>query len=89
MRRAAVSIPSNIAEGQGRYTRLDERRFLLNARGSLTELETQIIISAKLLFLGDEAASKLLKLASATARPLNGLIRRLTHGFDDDGTPVS
>jgi four helix bundle protein len=42
MRRAAVSIPSNVAEGKGRFSRKELTQFLLNARGSLLELETQI-----------------------------------------------
>jgi four helix bundle protein len=48
LRRCAVSIPSNIAEGQGRATRGEFQQFLGHARGSLYELETQIVIAAKL-----------------------------------------
>ena len=55
MRRAAVSIPSNIAEGKGRYSRKELLQFLVNARGSLLELETQIEIARHLDYL-DEVA---------------------------------
>ncbi len=50
MRRASVSIPSNIAEGQGRRTTGDFIRFISNAEGSLCELDTQLIISMRLRF---------------------------------------
>ena len=45
MRRAAVSIPSNIAEGQARYSKREFTHFLRNSRGSLAELETQILLA--------------------------------------------
>ena len=74
LRRAAVSIPSNIAEGQGQLSKGDFRRFLGYARGSLCELETQIIISQNLDYLTEEEVINLLDLATEVGRILNGLI---------------
>src|SRR4051812_33782995 len=51
LRRCAVSIPSNIAEGQGRFTNQDFKRFLSQAMGSVCELETQIVIAAELSYV--------------------------------------
>ncbi|MFO0969858.1 MAG: four helix bundle protein [Gemmataceae bacterium] len=71
MRRAAVSIPSNIAEGQGRLTKGEFRQCLGYAKGSLLELETQLLISQNLGFLRDEEAPY--GHLSEVARLLNGL----------------
>ena len=77
MRRAAVSIPSNIAEGKGRCTDKDFRRFLFQARGSLLELETQIVLAVKLQYLSEAQSRKLQSLAMQVARSLAGLINAL------------
>jgi four helix bundle protein len=87
MRRAAVSIPSNIAEGQGRHARREYRHFLYQARGSLLEVETQIIIAAKLEYVCRENAIDLFKLARRTAKPLNGLIHHLDTLLSPDPRP--
>jgi four helix bundle protein len=74
LRRAAVSIPSNIAEGQGRISKGEFRVFLGNARGSLSELETQIMIAKNLEYITETEVTKLLEQASEVGRIINGLI---------------
>lgn len=74
MRRAAVSIPSNIAEGHARFSKREFKHFLRNARGSLAELETQAILSKDLHYLKDEEARELLKSTDELGRILTGLI---------------
>ena len=75
MRRAAVSIPSNIAEGYARQSRVEYMRFLKVARGSLAELQTQVLLSGELNFLRNSA--ELSPLLDETESLLAGLIRSL------------
>jgi four helix bundle protein len=77
LRRAAVSVPSNIAEGQGRQTTGEFRQFLGQARGSLLETETQILLSERLDHLDHETTENLLKQAAEVGRILNGLLGSL------------
>jgi len=77
MRRAAVSIPSNLAEGYGRGTGRDYRQFVYVARGSACELETQVILAEALGFLAAEQAEELLRQAGMVLRMLSGLARSL------------
>ncbi len=74
LRRAAVSIPSNIAEGQGRASSGEFLQFLCHARGSLFEVETQIIVANNLGYLSDEERDALVEKISELGRILNGLI---------------
>ena len=74
LRRAAVSVPSNIAEGQARFSPKEFHHFLAAARGSLVEIETQIIIADKLRYLNPEASQSILERAAELGRILNGLI---------------
>ena len=76
-RRAAVSVPSNIAEGQGRASTRDFLHFLSIARGSLQELETQILIAGRLLYLEDKMVRKLMDMSAEVAQILNGLRKSL------------
>jgi four helix bundle protein len=78
MRRAAVSVPCNIAEGQGRSTPKDYRHFVLQARGSVLELRTQIVISEELGFIEPSIRNELKERADEVGRMLNGLLRYLT-----------
>jgi four helix bundle protein len=75
MRRAAVSISSNIAEGKGHNSDGDFGRFLFHARGSLLELQTQIVIAKGLEYFTDGQASKLTQTTDDLGRGLNGLIQ--------------
>lgn len=77
MRRAVVSIPSNIAEGNGRNTGKDYVHFLSIARGSKSELETQLYISLRLKYLTPEQAEKAFILCEEIGRMLNSLINKL------------
>jgi four helix bundle protein len=77
IRRAAVSVPSNIAEGQGRLTRGEFRQFLGTARGSLFELQTQIRIAESMGYLDKEISAALLRDSSEVGRVLNGLLASL------------
>ena len=79
LRRAAVSVPSNIAEGQGRISTGEFRQFLGHARGSLLEVETQILVAETLGYLGPDQSTKLLRHSSDLGRALNGLITALPH----------
>jgi four helix bundle protein len=74
LRRAAVSVPSNIAEGQARFSRKEFHHFLSLARGSLVEIETQVIIAQNLDYLTPNQSQPLLAEAAELGRILNGLI---------------
>lgn len=77
MRRAAVSVPSNIAEGHGRLTDKGFKVFLAQARGSAYELESQLELAAELGYCSREAANTLIAQCQEVSRILNGLLRSL------------
>jgi four helix bundle protein len=74
MRRAAVSVPSNIAEGHGRLDDGNFRQFLANSRGSLFELQTQLELAADLKYLNEAKVAELMEQCEEVARMINGLI---------------
>jgi len=80
VRRCAVSIPSNIAEGYGRHSRNEYIRFLQIALGSLYELQTQLEIAVNLEYLKKEEFDSLYESTREVERMLSVLIKRLTEG---------
>jgi four helix bundle protein len=84
VRRAAVSVPSNIAEGQARGTTRDFLRFLHMALGSCSEVETQLVLARRLGFVPESATDDVLLELSEVGRVINGLIRSLAS--KDDAT---
>jgi four helix bundle protein len=77
LRRAVVSIPSNIAEGQGRGGPNEFMRFLHIAHGSLREVETQVLIAMHLKYGNATTAQDVLDAASEAGRIINGLLKSL------------
>ena len=77
IRRAAVSLASNIAEGQGRRTSLDFLRHLSIAYGSLREVETRILIAGRLLYLNSPTTDQVMRRAGEVGKLLNGLMNSL------------
>ena len=77
VKRAALSVASNIAEGKGRGTDPDYLRFLYQARGSLLEAETQILFAERMKYLRPDTAAALLKQSAAVGGSLAGLINSL------------
>lgn len=73
MRRAVISVPSNIAEGQGRESDKEHIHFISMAYGSLCELETQIEICKRMNFLDEEQISKSMGLIREVAKMLKAL----------------
>ena len=85
MRRAAVSVPANIAEGFGRATGRDYANFLSIARGSVLEVETMVLLSERLRYINEETCRGLVLSTQEVARMLYSLRRRVTAR----GEPIS
>jgi len=77
LRRAAISVPSNIAEGAGRFSKREFCQFLYFSLGSTSELETQLIISRNLDYLGNEVFNNFITNLSEIRKTLLGLIQSL------------
>ena len=80
LRRAAVSVPANIAEGRGRWLPRQYSQFLVIARGSLNEVETLLDLSAMLGYTTDMSLAKARASAEETGRLLAGLQKSLSRG---------
>lgn len=78
LRRAAVSVPSNIAEGHARVSTGEFRQFLGHAMGSIVEIETQLLISERLDYLGSKDVGSLLARTDELGKMLNALLRSLS-----------
>ena len=74
LRRAAISVPSNIAEGSGRNHSKDSIQFFFIARGSLYEIETQLIISFDLEYISDSHLKEVLEQVTRCKKLINGFI---------------
>ncbi len=84
IRRAASSIPANIAEGYGRGTRKDYTRFLEIAQGSVKELETHLLLAHRVELLTSDHTTVPLELCDRVGRMLHVLIQRLREPPDPD-----
>ena len=82
MRRAAVSIPSNIAEGHGRNSTKEYIKFLYIARGSICELQTQLILCQRMGYI-DNNASHFIDTTNEISKMLNSLVNKLSLRDED------
>jgi len=84
LRRAGVSIPSNIAEGHARQSTPEFKRFLSIARGSLAEVETQLIIANRRQYLLSDQLERIMLLSDEISKMLVSLIRSLETKMDEE-----
>ncbi len=82
--RYSVSVPSNIAEGQARFSHKEFGRFLNTARGSLVEVETQLLIAQELHYIDETSTGSLLASTAEIGRLLNGLRNSLKLRLEDE-----
>jgi len=82
LRRAAVSIPANIAEGAGRKSAREFAHFLSNSQGSASEVETELLIAYRLHYLSDETFQRLSSSLDEIGRMLTGLVKYINRRSD-------
>ncbi|RUO74426.1 four helix bundle protein [Pseudidiomarina sediminum] len=85
MRRAAVSVSSNVAEGAERHSLKEQLRFYYIARGSITELKTQLDLSQRLGYICQDSVN----VTNETYKLLNGLIRSVNYRIKQQAEPVT
>ncbi len=78
LRRAAVSIPSNIEEGQARQSTAEFRNFLSMARGSLAEVETQLLLANRFKYITDVSLNQIMEVHQEVSKMIPALMRRLS-----------
>ena len=78
LRRSAISVPSNIAEGEGRFSKADFNHFLSISHGSLCEAETQTLLANRLDYIERAVADELLERSAEVGRLIRGLSKSLT-----------
>ena len=86
LRRSAVSVPSNIAEGKGRHSKREYVMFLYRARGSLLEAETQLEIAMNLEYIPREMFESLYEQCASVGRALHGLITSIERQLEPPTT---
>jgi four helix bundle protein len=86
IRRAAVSIPANLAEGAGRRSQKEFAHFLSNSQGSASELETELIIAHRLGYLDERTFARLIQQLERIGRLITGLVRHITGGSTFTGS---
>lgn len=86
LRRAAVSVPSNIAEGQAHRSRKEFLHFLQHSRGSLAEIETQLLIAIRLHYVDSTTLEPVLDQLAEVGRIVNGLAASLSSACEQPGS---
>jgi four helix bundle protein len=86
LRRSAVSVPSNIAEGQGRLSQREFRQFLGQARGSLLETETQLLIAQKLGYMDQQTLDAVMEHSGEVSRMLHRLLQVISQNVAEQET---
>jgi len=89
LRRAAVSVPSNIAEGQARKSTAEFRNFLSIARGSMAELETQLIIASRLNYLEESRLKEIMTIHEEVSKMIYSIMAKLATGHSPPTTNPS